>query len=250
VSEFRNRHVAVIGALAGLGPASVRAFAEAGAAIAIDANGAPEAVDELAAAARALGSPACEMLPLDVTDPASIGAFFDASEMRLGALDVLVLAARPVTSASILTMTASDIRAVIEAELVGVLLCMQEAGRRMAARGYGRIISFASMSGKTGVHTGVGAYAAAKAGVIAFSRVLAAELAAAGVTVNVIATALFEAQTDTIPAHVRDELKRAIPVGRFGTAREAGHAVLFLASDDAAYTTGETLNLSGGRFMD
>ncbi len=247
--EFRGRRVAVIGATEGLGPATVSAFAEAGAAIAIDAAGG-DAAAELARAARTLGSPECESFPLDVSSPDSVRAFFDACEARIGPLDVAVLAARPVTSGAILDMPPERLRAIVESELVGTLFCLQEAGRRMAARRSGRIISFASMSGKTGVHTGVGAYAASKAGVIAFSRVLAAELASAGVTVNVIATALFDPQVEHLGAAVRDELKRNIPVGRFGAAREAGHAVLFLASKDAGYTTGETLNLSGGRFMD
>jgi 3-oxoacyl-[acyl-carrier protein] reductase len=244
---FSGRHVAVIGATEGLGPATVRAFAEAGADIAIDEG---SGADELAGTARSLGSPQCLTFPLDPLDPQSVRAFFEDVESRLGALDIVVLAARPVKTSPILDTPPAVLRSVAENELVTALYCLQEAGRRMAGRGRGRIISFVSMSAKTGVHTNVGPYAAAKAGVVAFSRVLAAELAPRGVTVNVIATALFDPQVEHLPAAVREELQRNIPVGRFGTAREAGHAVLFLASDDAGYTTGETLNLSGGRFMD
>jgi NAD(P)-dependent dehydrogenase (short-subunit alcohol dehydrogenase family) len=120
----------------------------------------------------------------------------------------------------------------------------------MVARGRGRLISFASMSGKTGVHPGVGPYAAAKGGLITFSRVLAAELAPTGVTVNCIAMALMEPQVAVLTEEHRREVLKGVPVGRFGRSEEAAAAVLYLASDNAGYVTGETLNLSGGRFMD
>ena len=140
------------------------------------------------------------------------------------------------------------IRRVVNEELVGPMLAIQEAGRRLVKRGGGRIISFASMSGKTGAHKHTTPYAAAKGGLITYSRGVAAELAPTGVTVNVIATALFDVQV----AHMADksEVEKGIPVGRVGRSEEAAHAVLFLASKDAGYVTGETLNLSGGRFMD
>jgi 3-oxoacyl-[acyl-carrier protein] reductase len=120
----------------------------------------------------------------------------------------------------------------------------------MAKRGRGRIIVFASMSGKTGPHHNVGPFAAAKGGLLAFVRVLAAELAEHGVTVNGIATALFEPQVAAMTEEKRAALRRGIPVGRFGRPDEAAHAVLFLASGKAGFVTGECLNLSGGRFMD
>jgi NAD(P)-dependent dehydrogenase (short-subunit alcohol dehydrogenase family) len=147
-------------------------------------------------------------------------------------------------------MQAADLRRIVEDELCVPALLMQEAGRRMARRGNGRIISLFSMSAKTGVHTKVGPFAAAKGGVLAYSRVMAAELAPTGVTVNAIATSLFEPQVAILEYAEREALAKAIPVRRFGKVSEASHAVLFLASDQAAFITGETMNLSGGRFMD
>lgn len=111
-------------------------------------------------------------------------------------------------------------------------------------------MAFISMSGKTGVHKHVAPYAAAKGGLVTFSRVLAAETAHTGVTVNLIATALFDVQIAGKTAEERAIIESGIPVGRAGRSREAAHAAMFLASRDAAYVTGETLNLSGGRFMD
>jgi len=177
-------------------------------------------------------------------------ALLQAAIERLGGLDVLIISAPPVRNKPVLDMTAEEMRNVVETELVGPALQMQAAARHMAKAGYGRIIAFLSMSGKAGVHHGVAPYAAAKGGMLTYMRVLAAETAEHGVTVNGIATALFEAQTVTMPREKQDRLRTQIPVGRFGYNEEAAHAALYLASPLSGFVTGECLNLSGGRFMD
>lgn len=240
-SEFQGRAVVVVGGSQGVGPAVIQAFLDHGANVA-SGEPAPEAARGLPAGAR--------VLPASLRDAASLGAFLDRCERELGGLDVLVMSPSPVKVGKILDTAPAEIQRIVEDELTGVILCLQEAARRMAAKGAGRIISFVSMSAKTGVHPGVGPYAAAKGGVITFSRVLAAELAAAGVTVNCIATALMEPQVAVLPEDHRREVVKGIPVGRFGRSVEAAQAVLYLASANAGYVTGETLNLSGGRFMD
>jgi NAD(P)-dependent dehydrogenase (short-subunit alcohol dehydrogenase family) len=232
--EFTGRGVVIVGADVGLGPAIVQAFTEARAVIATDST-----------ADHGIGS-----IPSNGAEAGSINAFFDAALRRIPSLDVMVLAARPVQTGKFLEVGAAQLRAVIEQELVWFALVMQEAARRMVPNKRGRIISLSSMSGKTGVHPHVGPYAAAKGGLIALSRVMAAELGGTGVTVNVIANALMQPQVEHLSDTERADVVRGIPVGRFGQPREAAHAVLFLASDDAGYITGETMNLSGGRFMD
>jgi len=222
-SDLAGTRAVVVGAGHGVGPEVVAALRAAGATV---------ATDEAAPAS---------------SDPA---AFLDALTRNLGGLDLLVLSAPPVKNKPVLDMTADEMRAVAEAEMVVPALLMQEAARRMVTAGYGRIVVFASMSAKTGVHHNVAPYAAAKGGLLAFARVLAAETAAHGVTVNAIATALFEPQVKTMTEEKRAGLLKAIPVGRFGRSDEAAHAVLFLASQNAGFVTGECLNLSGGRFMD
>lgn len=238
--EFEGKSVVVIGAHAGTGPAVVRAFVERGARVAVGVVASH--------AKRGAPLPDTVEFEIDTGDTGSIKTFFDQCEARLGGLDVLVNVAPPIASGNALDFTAGDYRAAVEQELIGPILCMQEAARRMLPRGYGRIMSFISMSGKTGVHKHVAPFAAAKGGLLAFSRTLAAELAPAGITVNVLATALFDVQVAAM--HDGAEVVKGIPVGRPGRSAEAAHAVLFLASKDAGYVTGETLNLSGGRFMD
>jgi 3-oxoacyl-[acyl-carrier protein] reductase len=229
-ADLIGQRVVVLGAGYGVGPAVVAALGEAGACIIADADG-------LATA---------EYL----ADSGNAVDYFDRCVARLGGLDVLVVSSRPVKNKPVLDMTPEEMRSVAEEEMVLPALQMQDAARRMVAAGYGRIIVFASMSAKTGVHHNVAPYAAAKGGLLAFARVLAAETAEHGVTVNGIATALFEPQVRTMTEEKREGLKKAIPVGRFGRSEEAAHAVLFLASRNAGFVTGECLNLSGGRFMD
>ena len=227
-NEFEGMNVAVLGAADGVGPAVVETLRDAGARLAADAG------------------PAAHVIPLD-GDPA---AFIARCEAELGGIDVLIVSARPVSNKAVLAVTAEEFRDVIEHDLVLAALCMMEAAKRMVKRGCGRIIVFASMSGKTGPHHNVAPFAAAKGGLLALVRVMAAELAEHGVTVNGIATALFEPQVAAMSEEKRTALKRGIPVGRFGRPTEAAHAVLFLASAKAGFVTGECLNLSGGRFMD
>jgi 3-oxoacyl-[acyl-carrier protein] reductase len=240
-TEFTGRAMVIVGGSIGVGPAVVEAFLERGARVASgeEGDGHPASLPMQARA-----------IPLDLATAESRRAFLDRCEAELGGLDVLVMSARPFKTAKILDTAPDHLARVIEEELIQIALCLQEAARRMAARGRGRIISFVSMSGKTGVHQGAGPYAAAKGGLITFSRVLAAELASTGVTVNCIATALLEPQVAPWTEERRREVAQEIPVRRFGRAVEAAHAVLYLASDKGGYVTGETMNLSGGRFMD
>ena len=240
-SEFKGRAVAIVGGADGVGPAIVRAFLARGARV---ASGEGSATRPLSLPAEAI------VLPLDLASAESRKIFFDRCEAELGGLDVLVMSSRPVRRSAILATAPDVIERVIREELTEIVLCLQEAARRMAPRRRGRIISFGSMSGKTGVHPEVGPYAASKGGLYAFSRVLAAELAPTGVTVNCIATALMDSQVATMSEERRREVAKEIPVGRPGRSEEAAAAVLWLASDEAGYVTGETLNLSGGRFMD
>jgi NAD(P)-dependent dehydrogenase (short-subunit alcohol dehydrogenase family) len=245
MSKFMERKVAVLNATGAIAQAIVRGFAAEGAHVA-----AIDSADEFARHSETLKGPDPGRVQKVVFD-ADASALLDSCERALGGpVEVLVCAAPPVGQVTVLDMSADELRRTVEAELCVPALLMQEAGRRMAQNKSGRIISLFSMSAKTGVHTKVGPFAAAKGGLLAFSRVMAAELAPMGVTVNGIATSLFEPQVEILEREEREALSKAIPVRRFGRVTEAAHAALFLASEEAAFITGETMNLSGGRFMD
>jgi len=227
IHALQGQRVVVAGADHGVGPAVVAALCSAGATVVVDAEG--------HAGATTIGGQ---------------DDFLGRSMAHLGGIDVLVVSAPPVISKPVFEMTPDELRSITETELVQPALLMLEASKAMAANGYGRIIAFASMSAKTGPHHNVAPYAAAKGGLLAYVRALASETAEHGVTVNGIATALFEPQVAIMTEEKRAGLKKGIPVGRFGRSAEAAHAVLFLASPLAGFVTGECLNLSGGRFMD
>lgn len=235
--DLTDRVAVVVGADRGVGPQIVEALEKAKAKVIIEApsHGARQHKGSATVIPRAASGWA---------------EFFDLCEAAAGPIDILVQSPTIVQSKSALEVGHDEMSRIIDQELVDVIDCIGEAARRMAVRRRGRIITLVSMSGKTGVHKGVAAYAAAKGGVIAFSRSLAAEVAPLGVTVNCIATALFEPQVATASAQHRAELTQGIPVGRFGRPAEAAHAVLYLAAEEGGFVTGETLNLSGGRFMD
>lgn len=241
-NEFRDAVVAVVGGNLGVGLAIVETF---------QAQGARVVVGNLAGAPAAASAPGLWQLPVDMADPHAADAFLDGCEREAAPVEVLVLVSPPVRLADAIDIPPERLEAVVREELLGPMQLLQACARRMRQREVGgRLMSFVSMSGKTGVHKHVSPYAAAKGGVIAYSRSLAAELAPFGITVNVIATALFEFQLTGKTPEARAVLEAGIPVGRAGRSAEAAHAALFLASREAGFVTGETLNLSGGRFMD
>ncbi len=230
--------IALVGGNLGVGPAVRRAFLNTGAKVVTGVL--PEEKK----------TAVFNEIAIDMEAPQSVSAFFDGCEAQGQThLGTLILVPPPVRSKDALAITDDEYRETIARELIGPIFCIKEAARRMVGGGHaGRIISFVSMSGKTGVHRHVAPYAASKGGLIAFSRALAAELAPTGITVNVIATALFDVQVAAMSDG--SEAIKGIPVGRPGRSDEAAEAALYLASHNAGYVTGETLNLSGGRFMD
>lgn len=244
--EFAGVSVAVVGGHLGVGPAVVRAFAERGARLVVGELTEHPPND---AQRQACSLPSVSNLQLHLQGSDSANAFLDACEAQLGPLQVLVMVPPPIATAPALAIGEQQYRQAVERELVGPMMMMLEAARRMVPRQTGRIITFGTMSAKTGSHKGVAPFAAAKGGLYAFVRALASDIAPTGVTVNSIATALFDVQVAAGSEHLNEVIK-GIPVGRVGRSSEAAHAALYLASREAGYVTGETLNLSGGRFMD
>jgi 3-oxoacyl-[acyl-carrier protein] reductase len=139
---------------------------------------------------------------------------------------------------------------VLAVNLRGVFFGCQLAGERMRERGRGRIINLASLAGQQGGAVAGAHYAASKAGIIVLTKIVAQELAPHGVTVNAIAPAAVRTPVmDAIPADRLEAVRQRIPVGRFGEAEEVGALAAFLASDEAGYITGATLDINGGLFM-
>ena len=237
--DFSGRTVLVTGGARGIGRALSQFFAEAGATLAVaDVDGAA-----LAAVASELDG----VIPLeiDVSDATSVAAGVADVMARTGRIDVVVNNAGILRDRVVWKLTDADWHAVLGVHLTGTFNMTRATIPTMRERGYGRFVNVTSY---TGLHGNVGQanYAAAKAGIIGFTRTTAKEVARFGITVNAISP---NAETDmvaSIPEKRLDELRAQIPMGRFSAPSEVGPAVGFLASEEAGYITGVVLPVDGG----
>ncbi len=238
----------VTGASQGIGESIAKALAAAGAHVVVAAR----REDKAAEVARAIGEVggSAEALGLDVTEPASVSAAFKAVVEKHGKLDILVNNAGITDDGLVLRMSKESWDKVIATDLTGVFLCAQEAAKTMLKkRVQGRIVNITSVVGLMG-NAGQTNYAAAKAGVVGFTKALAREIGSRGVTVNAIAPGYVEtSMTDVLSEDQRKALVGQIVLGRLGTGDDVAAAVLYLASDAAAYVTGTCLNVSGGLYI-
>jgi 3-oxoacyl-[acyl-carrier protein] reductase len=185
----------------------------------------------------------------DLADAAAPDRLIKEAEAAMGRVDILVNNAGLTRDALALRMKDEDWQAVIDVDLTAVFRLTRAALRGMVRRRHGRIIGIASVIGVAG-NAGQANYAAAKAAMIAMSKSIAIEVAQRGITVNCVAPGLIEtAMTEELNAAQRERAAAAIPLGRFGNPEEVAVAVVYLASAEAAYVTGQTLHINGGMAM-
>lgn len=238
----------VTGGSQGIGESIAKALGAAGAHVVVAARGEEKAA-AVAEAITAAGGNA-EALRLDVGDPASVTAAFKAVVEKHGKLDVLVNNAGITDDGLILRMSKESWDRVIATDLTGVFLCAQEAAKVMLKKRVpGRIVNITSVVGLMG-NAGQTNYAAAKAGVVGFTKALAREIGSRGITVNAVAPGYIEtSMTGVLNEDQKKALVGQIVLGRLGTADDVAAAVVYLASDAAAYVTGTCLNVSGGLYF-
>ena len=185
----------------------------------------------------------------DVSDPEAVQAAVSGLAERLGRCDILVNNAGMTIDALALRFKAADWDQVMAVNLRGAFNCTKAVARSMVRARYGRIINMASVIGSMG-NAGQAAYAAAKAGIVGFTKAMARELAARNITVNAVAPGFIETEmTANLPEAVRAEYVKLIPVGRLGTVEEVAETVLFLACPESAYITGQVIGVNGGLYM-
>jgi 3-oxoacyl-[acyl-carrier protein] reductase len=248
--EFSGKVVLVTGSSRGIGAGVLAAFAKAGATCLLhfwdDPDGANRRdADTLAEQLRALpSSPTVGVVGADVRDAAQVEALMKQVKEKCGGLDILVNNAGIIRDRTLKKMTLDEWHAVIQTNLDGVFHCCKY-GNEILNDG-GRIVNIASVAGLVGMH-GQTNYAAAKAGVIGMTRVLAKELARRKITVNAIAPGVIQTQMlGEIKPEVMAEYLKAIPAGRVGKPEDIANAVLFLASEESSYITGQVLPVTGG----
>jgi 3-oxoacyl-[acyl-carrier protein] reductase len=246
--SLAGRVALVTGGSQGIGETIARVLGAAGAHVVVAARQEDKAAAVAQAIAAAGGS--AEALRLDVGDASSVSSGFKAVVERHGKLDILVNNAGITDDGLILRMSRESWDKVIATDLTGVFLCAQEAAKIMLKkRVAGRIVNITSVVGLMG-NAGQTNYAAAKAGVVGFTKALAREIGSRGVTVNAVAPGFIESSmTDVLSEEQKKTLVGQIVLGRLGTAVDVAAAVLYLASDAAAYVTGTCLNVSGGLYI-
>jgi len=248
VIDLTGKSAVVTGGSRGIGRAIAVRLAGQGADVAFSYRGNASAAEETAVAIRALGRQA---LPYqgDVTDPEAADGLVKAALEAFGKVDILVNNAGITRDDLIMRMSLDAWRSVLETNLFGAFYAIKAVTRPMLKARGGRIINITSVSGQAG-QTGQANYSAAKAGLIGLTKATARELASRGITCNAVAPGFVLTElTQDLPQALQDEINARTPLGRFGTPEEVANAVAFLASDEAAYVTGQTLHINGGMAM-
>lgn len=242
--DLTGRKALVTGASGGIGGAIAQALHAQGATVALSGT----RLEPLEALAGALGE-RTHVLPCDLRDAAATDALVGQAEAAMGQLDILVNNAGLTRDGLAMRMRDEDWQTVLDVNLTSAFRLSRAALKGMMKRRQGRIVGITSVVGATG-NAGQANYAASKAGMIGMTKSLAAEVGSRGITVNCVAPGFIAtAMTDVLKEEQRSALLGRIPAGRLGESPDIGAAVVYLASDEASYVTGQTLHVNGGMAM-
>ena len=242
--DLTGKTALVTGASGGIGGAVARALHARGAAVVLSGT----RREALEAVAAGLGE-RTHVVPADLSDAAAVDGLIGQAEAAAGAVDILVANAGITRDGLLLRMKDEDWQAVIRVNLEAYFRLSRAALKGMMKRRFGRIVGITSVVGVTG-NPGQANYAASKAGMIGFTKALAQEVASRNVTANCVAPGMIASpMTDALGEAQRTALLGRIPAGRLGEGADVAAAVAYLASDEAAYVTGQTLHVNGGMAM-
>jgi 3-oxoacyl-[acyl-carrier protein] reductase len=246
--DLTGKSAIVTGGSRGIGRAIALRLAAQGADVAFSYRGNEAAAKETAAAIEAFGRRALAFQG-DVTDPEAADGLVKAALEAFGKVDILVNNAGITRDDLIMRMSLESWRSVLETNLFGAFYAIKAVTRPMLRAKGGRIINITSVSGQAG-QTGQANYSSAKAGLIGLTKATARELASRGITCNAVAPGFVLTElTKDLSQPLQDEITARTPLGRFGTTEEIANAVAFLASDEAAFITGQVLAVDGGLVM-
>lgn len=245
--KLKDKNVFITGSGQGIGKQIAIAMAKEGANVAVsDIN-----IENAGAAAqeiRSLGRKSIA-IKLDVSKQNEVIAAFETFKNEFGVIDILVNNAGITKDTLVIRMKDDDWDAVINVNLKGTFLCSREAIKLMVKQQHGNIISISSVVAFTG-NPGQANYSASKAGIVGLTKTIAKEYASRGIKANAVAPGFIQTtMTEAIPEKIREEMKKNIPLGYFGAPEDVANAVIFLASSDADYITGQVLHINGGMYM-
>jgi len=245
--RLKGKNALITGGAQGIGKAIALGMAKEGANIGIaDVN--IENAENTALEVRASGVKSIAV-KLDVSNQENVSNIFQTFVRELGAFDILVNNAGITRDTVLLRMKEEDWDAVLNVNLKGSFLCSKEAVKIMSKQRSGKIISISSVVAFTG-NPGQANYSSSKAALIGLTKTIAKEYASRGIRANAIAPGFIQtAMTDALTDEVKGEMKRAIPLGQFGTPEDVANAVIFLASNEADYITGQVIHVNGGMYM-
>ena len=243
-----NKVALITGASRGIGRATALELAKAGAKIVVNYAGNAAAAQEVLKAIQDMGGQAIAV-QANIAVAAEVDELIEKTVAAFGSIDILVNNAGITRDTLLMRMKEADWDAVLDTNLKGVFLCTKAVAKLKMKQRSGKIINMTSVVGLTG-NAGQANYAAAKAGVVGFTKSMAKELGSRGITVNAVAPGYIATDmTEVLPDSVKEQMTSTIPLGRPGTPNDVAKAVLFLCSDAAAYITGQTLNVDGGMVM-
>jgi len=245
--DYKGQVGIITGGTRGIGAAIAEALARKGVHVVIASRNAQEA-REKATTLSALGIKA-KGVKLDVSKADEVATVFEEIRKEYQRIDILINNAGITKDGLLLRMKEEDWDTVIDINLKGAFLCTREVLKDMVSQKYGRIVSLTSVAAFMG-NPGQANYAASKGGIVGFTKTVAKEYANRGITVNAVAPGFIEtAMTDVLKDSIKEELKKLIPMRRFGTVEDVARAVVFLVSPESGYITGQVIHVNGGMHM-
>jgi 3-oxoacyl-[acyl-carrier protein] reductase len=247
MGDLSGRTALITGASQGIGRACALDLARAGAIVALAARN----EDKLAAVAAeiASGGGQAHAFRLDLADEDQVKTAIKAALGQIGKIDILLNNAGITRDQLLMRMKRQDWDAVLNTNLTGAFLCIQQVIPSMLKQRWGRIINITSINGQIG-QAGQANYSASKAGLIGLTMAVAREVGSRNITVNAVAPGFIETEmTEALSQELKEAMLKSVALGRAGTAEDVAHAVRFLASEDASYITGHVINVNGGALM-